>query len=93
MSVCSLQSLKENQSIKVFTWNRSWDRLSLNLGQTGALDVTSQVSPVQPVRVPGQIEGQDAIMSGKQMGLAGPSFSKLQLDDTIPGCINKARIC
>lgn len=89
--------IKEKQSSKartrVFTWNRSWDQLSLNLGQTGTLDMTRQVGPVQPVCVPGQIEGQDAIVGGEQMGLTGPSLPKLQLDDAIPGCINKARIC
>lgn len=93
VSARSLQSFKDDQRMEIATWNGSWDHLSLHLGQAGTLDMTSKVGPVQPVCVPGQIKRQDATISGKQVGLAGASFSKLQLDNSIPGCINKAGIC
>lgn len=74
------KDVRRKARIKTVTWNRCWDHLRLNLGQTGTLDMTGQVGPVQPVCVPVHIKRQDATISGKQMGLTGLSLSKLQLD-------------
>lgn len=73
------------------TWDRCWDHL--NLGWTGALDVASLVSPVKPVSVPVQIEGEDAVVRGEQMDFGGAFTSKLQHVDAAGGSVNEPWIC
>lgn len=75
------------------TWQRSWNQLRLDLGQTGALDVARAVDPVDPVPVPVQVEGQDAVLGGEDLPVGGLSVSELQQLDAGGRRVDKAEIC
>lgn len=68
------------------------DQLSLDLGEAGALDVTRLVGPVQPVSVPVEIEGQDAVVGSEELILSGVFAFELQQVDTADGGVYKPRI-